>query len=79
MTILLLIKRISRAHCSAICFIPFAVHAGRRYKSNGATSEEVVSPRTGGLGHPIEDEYAAIRENYSMPIDLLAGSHFNPY
>ena len=46
-------------------FTPALKSAGRRYKSNGATASEQVSPRTAGFGHAIEDEYAVIRENYS--------------
>ncbi|MCJ1246939.1 hypothetical protein MMC30_004150 [Trapelia coarctata] len=35
--------------------------------TNRATPPEPVSPRTAGIGHAIEDEYAAIRENYRTP------------
>ena len=45
--------------------------AALREKSSGATASEHVSPRAAGLGHAIEDEYAAIRENYSTLLRFL--------
>jgi triacylglycerol lipase len=50
--------------CLKILAIAIA-YTSRRCKSSGATPSEHVSPRAAGLRHPIEDEYAAIRENYS--------------
>jgi len=52
--------------CLKILAIAIA-YTGRRCKSSGATPSEHVSPRAAGLRHPIEDEYAAIRENYRTP------------
>ena len=41
---------------------------GKRYKSNGTTGDEAVSPRAGDFGRAIEDDYAAIRERYSTAL-----------
>ena len=65
------VLRIARTRESAFCLRSLPVDTRtvkssyRRYKSSGATASEKVSPRTAGFGHAIEDEYAAIRENYS--------------
>ena len=43
---------------------------GRRHKSN---ETEPVNPRAAGIGHAIETDFAAIRENYGkIPLRLSA-------
>lgn len=48
----------SRSHATGILSIL------RRNISGDARSPDPISPRAAGIGHTIEDEYAAIRENY---------------
>ena len=49
-----------------ICYPRVAISLRSLYRkySEGHPRLDSVSPRTAGIGHAIEDEYAAIREQY---------------